>query len=165
MNRSVLLGLVVLALGFPIQAGGQGSGSVVPAPSCSLSMIAGPYTLQCHGSAFNGISLEPVSVVGTVTNTASGFAEGYGTFNSSGGSVSTHFTGQATLGPSCTTTVTYTTYEILLPGGGTVPLPPVSFQAVIVLGGKELLGAGIAPPGVTGDLVPRMVCRLVRQRR
>ena len=127
---------------------------------------AGDYGFQCHGSAFTGSVHEPVTFIGTVSGTEAGFYEGYGTFNSSGGSAPSHVAGQATFGRSCMGRVDYTTNEILLPGGGTVPLPPVSFEFISVDGGNEILGTGVAnPPNATGDFVPRLTCRLVRTGR
>ena len=135
------------------------------ARSCAAK-AAGDYGFQCHGSAFTGSIHEPVTFVGTVTGTDDGFYEGYGTFNSSGGSASSHVAGQATFRPGCFGHVDYTTNEILLPGGGTIPLPPVSFDFISVDGGNEILGTGVAnPPGATGDFVPRLTCRLVRTGR
>jgi hypothetical protein len=94
------------------------------------------------------------------------FHEGYGTFNSSLGSLSLHVAGQATFGRSCFGHVDYTTHEILLPGGGTASLPPISFDFIAVDNGDEILGTGVAnPTGATGDLVPRVTCRLVRSGR
>ncbi len=164
MNRvGFALLAFLLAVGRPLSVTAEGGGSVVPTPACNFAMIKGPYSFQCHGSAFTGVALEPVSFVGTVSGNGTGFFEGHGTFNSSGGSASTHFSGPSTPVSSCVGRVTYTTYEILTPVGP-IPLPPVSFDYVVVLGGKELLGTGVAPPGVTGDFVPRLTCRLVRQR-
>lgn len=132
-------------------------------PACTFAAARGPYGFNCHGFSFTGATFEPVTFVGTVAGSATGFYDGYGTFNTSGGTIATHFAGQATLdGARCFGRVSYTTFEMLLPGGGTVPLPPASFDFAVVLGGKELLGTGVAPAGVTGDLVPRLTCRLVR---
>ena len=44
--------------------------------------------------------------------------------------------------------------EILLPNGGVVPLPTVSFDFAVVDDGHEIFGTGVAPPGVAGNLVP-----------
>jgi hypothetical protein len=131
-------------------------------PACHIRMTRGLYGFQCHGSAFTGTALEPVTFVGTVAGDGRGFFEGFGTFNSSNGSASTHVAGRGNLGPMCLGHVDYTTNEILLPQGGTVPLPPISFDYATVHGGDEILGTGVAPPGVTGDVVPRLTCRLVR---
>jgi hypothetical protein len=51
----------------------------------------------------------------------------------------------------------------VLPGGGTIPLPPATFDFIGVDDNNEVLGSGVAP-GMTGDLVPRLTCRLVRIR-
>ena len=131
-------------------------------PPCRLESTRALYGFQCLGSAFTGAALEPVSFVGTVKGDGKGFFEGFGTFNSSNGSAPTHVAGKGTLLPSCLGHVDYTTNEILLPNGGTVPLPPISFDFTVVHSGDEILGAGVAPPGVTGDVVPRLACRLVR---
>jgi hypothetical protein len=165
MTRFVLLNLfsiAVVGLALPISADGDAQKS---RPHSCAARAAGVYGFQCHGSAFTGTVLEPVTFVGTVEGTKDGFYEGYGTFNSSGGSVSTHVAGEATFGRNCFGRVDYTTNEILLPGGGTVPLPTVSFDFTVVDDGKEILGTGVAPTGVMGDLVPRLTCRLVRIQR
>lgn len=123
----------------------------------------GLYGFQCHGNTFNGVEFDQVTFVGTVEGDAKGFYEGYGTFNSDLGSVDTHLAGQATFGRNCFGRIVYTTNEILLPGGGTIPLPPTTFDFIAVDDSNEILGAGVAP-GMTGDAVPRLVCRLVRIR-
>jgi hypothetical protein len=132
-------------------------------PQACAARAQGVYGFQCHGSSFTGAALELVTFVGTVEGSASGFFEGYGTFNSSAGSVSTHVAGQATYGARhCFGHIDYTTNEILLPGGGAIQLPPISFDFVSVDRGKEILGTAVAPPGVTGNFVPRLTCRLVK---
>ena len=123
----------------------------------------GLYGFQCHGSAFNGVAFDEVTFVGTVEGNAKGFYEGYGTFNSDQGTVDTHIAGQATFGRNCFGRIVYTTNEIVLPGGGTIPLPPATFDFIAVDDAKEILGSGVAP-GMTGDFVPRLTCRLVRIR-
>ena len=123
----------------------------------------GLYGFQCHGSAYNGVEFDQVTFVGTVEGNAKGFYEGYGTFNSDQGSVDTHVAGQATFGRNCFGRIVYTTNEIVLPGGGTIPLPPATFDFIAVDDSKEILGSGVAP-GMTCDFVPRLTCRLVRIR-
>jgi hypothetical protein len=123
----------------------------------------GLYGFQCQGNSFNGVEFDQVTFVGTVDCNAKGFCEGYGTFNSDLGSLDTHIAGQGTFGRNCFGRVVYTTNEIVLPGGGTVPLPPASFDFIAVDDSKEILGSGVAP-GMTGDAVPRLNCRLVRIR-
>lgn len=123
----------------------------------------GLYGFQCHGNAFNGVEFDQVTFVGTVEGDAKGFYEGYGTFNSDLGSADTHIAGQATFGRNCFGRIVYTTNEIILPGGGTVALPPATFDFIAVDDSKEILGTGVAP-GQTGDFVPRLTCRLVRIR-
>jgi hypothetical protein len=123
----------------------------------------GLYGFQCHGNSFNGVEFDQVTFVGTVEGNAKGFYEGYGTFNSDLGSVDTHIAGQATFGRNCLGRIVYTTNEIVLPGGGTIPLPPATFDFIAVDDSKEILGSGVAP-GMTGDFVPRLTCRLVRIR-
>jgi hypothetical protein len=73
--------------------------------------------------------------------------------------------GRATFGRNCFGHVDYTTNEILLPGGGVIPLPTLSIDFTVVDDGKEILGTPVAPAGVTGNLVPRLTCRLVKIRR
>jgi hypothetical protein len=162
MTRIIALALslfALVAIAPPIAADGEARASRFR--SCA-AVAAGVYGFQCHGSTFTGARLEPVTFVGTVEGKTNGFYEGYGTFNSSGGSVSTHVAGSATFGRNCFGHVDYTTNEIVLPGGGTVPLPTASFDFTVVDDGKEILGSGVAPTGITGDLVPRLTCRLVR---
>ena len=131
--------------------------------SCAVK-AKGSYGFQCQGSSFTGVVLEPVTFVGAVDGDANGFYEGYGTFSSSMGSFQSHVAGSATFGPNCFGHIDYTTNEILLPGGGVIPVPPISFDFIGVAEGGEILGAGVAQPGVTGNLVPRLTCRLVRIR-
>ena len=123
----------------------------------------GLYGFQCHGNAFNGVEFDQVTFVGTVEGDQKGFYEVYGTFNSDQGSADTHLAGQATFGRNCFGRIVYTTNEIVLPGGGTIPLPPATFDFIGVDDNNEVLGSGVAP-GMTGDLVPRLTCRLVRIR-
>ena len=130
-------------------------------PACSLKLTKGLYGFQCHGSAFTGVKLEPVTFIGTVEGNGRGLFEGYGTFNSSNGSANTHVKGPGTLSDRCFGHVEYTN-ELLLPGGGAVPLDPISFDYTVVSGGDEILGTGRGFPGATGDFVPRLTCRLVR---
>jgi hypothetical protein len=136
--------------------------------SC-LAKTRGPYGFHCHGSTLvgnpqAGFQFGPVTVVGTVEGDGTGIFEGTNTFTSWLGSVPTHFKGHATFDKNCFGRVEYTTNEIVLPDGSTIPLPPAAFDAATVDGGQEILGAGVAPPGVTGDQVPRLFCRLVRIR-
>ena len=132
-------------------------------PACNIAMTRALYGFQCHGYADVGAGMEPVTFVGTVRGNGQGFFEGLGTFNSSGGSASTHVAGNGTQLPRCFGHVNYTTNEILLRHGGTVPLPPIAFDYTTVDSGNEILGTGVAAPaGGTGNLVPRLTCRLVR---
>ena len=135
------------------------AGTAEPVPH----RLKGLYGFQCHGNAFNGVEFDQVTFVGTVEGNAKGFYEGYGTFTSDLGSVDTHIAGQATFGRNCFGRIVYTTNEIVLPGGGTIPLPPATFDFIAVDDSKEILGTGVAP-GMTGDFVPRLTCRLVRIR-
>jgi len=127
--------------------------------------LQGLYGFHCHGSAFNGVVFGPVTFVGIVEGKGNGIYDGHGTLSSSSGSILTHFAGPATFGANCLGHVDYTTNDIVQPDGTVVAhLPPASFDFIGVDGGKEILGAGVAPPGVTGDQVPRLACRLVRVR-
>ena len=144
--------------------GAAGDDSTPHTRAC-IEKAKGPYGFQCHGSAFNGAIFEPVTFVGTVEADDDAVYEGFGTFSSSNGSASTHVKGKATFGRHCFGHVDYTTNEILLPGGGTIPLPPAAFDFAVVDDGREILGTGVAAPGVTGDFVPRLTCRLVKIRR
>jgi len=128
----------------------------------------GVYGFQCQGSAspYPGAPLEPVTFIGTVEGRYDAFWEGYGTFNSSLGSASTHVAGDATFDTNCFGRVTYSINEVLLPGGGTFPLPPLVIDFVPVDNFNEVLGMPVAdPPEGVGDAVPRMTCRLVRIKK
>jgi hypothetical protein len=155
----LLCGITCAVDAAPVVA--DNNGSMSPARFCAVK-AKGLYGFQCQGTSFTGAAFEPVTFIGTVQGDASGFFEGYGTFNSSSGSMQTHVAGTATFGPNCFGHIDYTTSEIVLPGGGTIPIPPISFDFVGVDGGNEILGAQVAPAGVGGDLVPRLACRLVR---
>jgi hypothetical protein len=134
------------------------------APACTLKLTRALYGFQCHGSAFTGAILEPVTLVGTVEGDGRGLFEGYGTFNSSSGSLPSHLKGTGTLSDRCFGHVDYTTNEIQLPNGVVVQLAPLSFDYTVVDGGKEILGSAVGAPGASGDMVPRVTCRLVRIR-
>ncbi len=131
--------------------------------ACALK-ASGVYGFSCNGSMFTGAVFEPVTFIGTVEGRDDAFYDGFGTFNSSQGSAATHVAGFATFGKNCFGRVVYSTNEILLPGGGKIPLPPLVIDFVPVNDFNEMLGAPVAAPGVTGDFVPRLVCRLVRIR-
>jgi hypothetical protein len=87
-----------------------------------------------------------VTFVGTVVGDESGVYEGSGTFSSSQGSASTHVVGTATFGKNCFGHIDYTTNEIVLPGGGTVPLPPVSFDFIAVDNNREVVARASPRP-------------------
>lgn len=134
--------------------------STVSAP-CNLAMVLGSYGVQCHGTVFTGVATEPVTIVGTVTGDEHGMFEGHTTMNSGAGSIRVHNKGPVTL-LGCFGRVVYTVNDLLLPDGSVVSLPPLVADAAMVEDGLELLGSGVEPNGVAGDLVPRLVCRLVR---
>lgn len=161
----------------PIAAVADGPSHHANANAC-FAMGKGAYGFNCVGSAFTGAALEPIGFGGVVEGSATGFYEGYGTFNSSNGLWHTHFAGQVNYGNNCEGHadceaatrkncwghIDYTTNEILVPGG-VKPLPPVSVDAAVVDGGREILGTAVPiPPGLTGDFVPRFTCRLVKIR-
>lgn len=158
MNRLAVAGLLVITaecLGGSAVATGQPSD-----PVCNLK---GSYGVQCHGTVFTGSVSEPVTYIGTVLTHDDGFVEGWATLNSSDGSLPTYVAGILGNPSSCAPQpLTYTTNWILLPNGSHIELPPLAVMAAPADGGREILGAGIVPPGVTGDLVPRLTCRLVR---
>ncbi|MCC7218745.1 MAG: hypothetical protein IT517_18360 [Burkholderiales bacterium] len=158
MNRPSIFAAcaIVAALSAPAAAAGR-----TTAEACALK-AQGVYGFQCHGSTSTGGAAEPVTFIGTVEGRYDGFYEGHGTLNSSLGSVPTHVAGYATFGANCMGRVAYTTNEILLPDGGVVPLPPLVVDFVPVNNFSEILGTPVAAPGVSGDAVPRMACRLVR---
>ena len=163
IRRALVFACTGLCLGIGTNSRGAQDDLTQEVRAC-IARSKGLYGFQCHGSAFNGSIFEQVTFVGTVEGGGDGVFEGFGTFNSSNGSVSTHVKGPATFGKNCFGRVEYTTNEILLPGGGTIPLPPVTFDFTVVDGGREILGTGVAAAGVTGDLVPRLTCRLVKIR-
>jgi hypothetical protein len=152
--------LAVCAVAAALTAPAASAGPT-PAETCALK-AQGVYGFQCQGTTSTGGAAEPVTFIGTVEGRYDAFYEGYGTFNSSQGSAPTHVAGFATFGANCMGRVAYTTNEILLPGGGTVSLPPLVIDFVPVNNFDEILGMPVAGPGVNGDAVPRMVCRLVR---
>jgi hypothetical protein len=170
--------LAATLIGFvPVAAVADGLRGHASANAC-FAMAKGAYGFSCIGSASTGATLEPISFGGVVEGSATGFYEGYGTFNSSSGSVHTHVAGQATYGKNCEGHadceavtarncwghIDYTTNEILVPGG-VIPLPPVSVDFAVVDGGREILGTPVPSiPGVVGDFVPRFACRLVKIR-
>jgi hypothetical protein len=147
---------IAAALASPAAIAGPSAAEV-----CALK-AQGTYGFQCQGSTSTGGPAEPVTFIGTVEGRYDAFYEGYGTFNTSQGSAPTHVAGFATFGANCMGRVAYTTNEILLPGGGAIPLPPLVIDFVPVNNFDEILGMPVAAPGVTGDAVPRMTCRLVR---
>jgi hypothetical protein len=156
-----ILKLTCCAFAVALVAAPAASQNVDSPRFCALK-AAGLYGFQCQGSTSTGAALEPVTFVGTVEGRDDGFYDGTGTFNSSLGSATTHVAGFATFGKNCFGRVVYSTNEILIPGGGTVPLPPLVIDFVPVNNFSEILGTPVAAPGVTGDGVPRMSCRLVR---
>ena len=93
-------------------------------PQRCVAKTAHVYGFHCWGSANFGAGFEVANFVGTVEGNGKGVFEGYGTVSSSAGSFATHFAGPATFGRHCSGRVQYTTNEILLPGGGVVPLGP-----------------------------------------
>jgi len=162
----------------PIAAAADGRSPGSPANAC-FAMGKGTYGFNCSGSASSGGPLEPISFGGVVQGDARGFYEGYGTFNTSGGSAHVHSSGQARYGTNCEGHadceaftarncwghIDYTTNEILLPGGGAIPLPTVSVDFAVVDDGREILGTPVPnSPGASGDFVPRFTCRLVKIR-
>lgn len=157
------LALASMLCAAPALAQSKAAGDHDDSPPCTLKLTKGLYGFQCHGSAFTGSAFEPITFVGTVEGDGRGLFEGYGTFSTSNGSVSTHVKGPGTLSNRCFGHVDYTINEIVLPVG-TIPLAPISFDYTVVDGGKEILGTGVAAPGVYGVDVPRITCRLVRAR-
>jgi hypothetical protein len=159
------IGLAAAAL--TLQSPGIHKASASEGPkSCNIEMTRALYGFQCHGYGNVGAGLEPVTFVGTVRGDGRGTFEGYGTFNSSNGSASTHVKGTGDLLPQCFGHVRYGTNEILLPGGGAMALPPIAFDYTVVDNGNEILGSGVAEPaGGVGSSVPRLTCRLVNTRR
>lgn len=156
---AVIAALLISSNTTPVKAGDDDA----KGPACNIRITKGLYGFQCHGSAFTGVHLEPVTFVGTVDSNGRGLFEGGGTFNSSNGTASTHVKGIGTLSDRCFGHIDYEN-ELLLPGGGSVPLDPISFDYTVVAGGNEILGTEVGAPGATGDFVPRLTCRLVRIR-
>jgi hypothetical protein len=154
---------IVAAIACAMTAASATAASDPFSPQACAIQAAGVYGFQCSGVASTGAALEPVTFVGTVEGRDDGFYDGTGTFNSSQGSAPTHVAGFATFGKYCFGRVVYSTNEILLPGGGTVPLPPLVIDFVPVNNFTEILGAPVGP-GAAGDFVPRLSCRLVRIR-
>jgi hypothetical protein len=162
----------------PITAAADGKSSTASANAC-FAMGKGVYGFSCIGSSSTGGPLEPITLGGVVQGNATGFYEAFGTLNSSSGSAHVHLSGQAAYGTNCEGHadceaftvrncwghIDYTTNEILLPGGGVIPLPVVSVDFAVVDEGREILGTPVpGTPGATGDFVPRFSCRLVKLR-
>ena len=125
------------------------------------------YGFQCQGYSNVGAGLEPVTFVGTVAGSNTGVFDGYGTFSSSLGSSRQHAVGQAIFqDKSCFGHIQYQ-IKLVLPDGSEldVGIPPLDIDFTVVNGGFEILGTPVALPGVTGDAVPRMSCRLVNTQR
>lgn len=125
------------------------------------------YGFQCQGYSNVGAGLEPVTFVGTVAGSKTGVFDGYGTFSSSLGSSRQHAVGQATFqDKSCFGHIQYQ-IRLVLPDGSEVDvgIPPLDIDFTVVNGGFEILGTPVALPGVAGDAVPRMSCRLVNTQR
>jgi len=154
-----------------VRAGDDATKSAGGGPSpCKLEMTRALYGFQCLGSAFTGTKLEPVSFVGTVRGDGKGFFEGFGTFNSSNGSASTHVAGNGTLLPGCFGHVDYTTNEIVVPGGGragrnyrrcgaafSVPsgAGEVKLQRIVEADpGRRATGSGSQPNPIDSGLLP-----------
>jgi hypothetical protein len=122
------------------------------------------YGFQCHGwaSVGPGQPLEQVTFLGIVSGSRTGKFTGAGTFNSSLGGARQRVTGQAQFQDRyCSGHIQYEV-TLVLPGGGEMLLPPLDIDFVTVNGGSDVLGAPTALPGVVGNAVPRMVCRLMR---
>lgn len=122
----------------------------------------GLYGFQCQGSTNVGAGLEPVTLVGTVAGSASGVFDGYGTFNSSLGSLRQHLVGEATFQDrSCFGHIKYRVFLVQASGADSTELPPLDIDFATVDGGHEILGTPNAPIG-SGAAVPRISCRLVK---
>lgn len=139
------------------------------AHACSAK-IRGAYGFQCQGFANVNAppdlpALEPVTLIGTVVGSDSGVFDGYGTFSSHLGSIRQHVVGQAVYqDKNCAGHIKYQIWVALPDGTDGPQLPPLDFDFAVVDNGFEILGTPNALPGVTGDLVPRLSCRLVRIR-
>jgi len=120
------------------------------------------YGFQCQGQAqlSPGLGLEPVTFVGTVTGSRSGVFDGYGTLNSSFGTLRQHLQGPAQFQDrTCFGHIQYKVW-IALPTGNGPELPPLDVDFTVVAGGNEILGTPTGY-GATGADVPRLVCRLL----
>lgn len=121
------------------------------------------YGFQCHGWASVGVGLplEPVTFLGTVSGSKTGEFNGTGTFNSRLGGARQRVSGLASFHDrACSGHIQYKVWLIL--PELEIDLPVLDIDFVTVGGGAEILGAPTALPGIQGDQVPRMVCRLVR---
>ena len=98
-----MLSLICLTLLVPA-ALGQSSPT-----ACTHSSAAGTYSVSCNGWVSVGGSFVPIKQLGIATGDATGFWTGFTTINIAGQSVIPKATvsGQATLDPDCTGTVTY----------------------------------------------------------
>jgi hypothetical protein len=126
------------------------------------------YGFICQGFALvnPNVGLEPITQVGTVTGSPTGFFEGYGTISASIGSLRQHLRGQAVFqDQTCFGHIQYRVW-IALPGGVDGPeLPRLDIDFSTVDGGREILGSPNNNfSGSTGADVPRVTCRLVETK-
>ena len=163
INRLTACAMALTLGAAPVAAIADGPGSV---QSVCAAKTKGSYGFQCQGHAqvIPGLGLEPVTLVGTVAGSDAGIFDGYGTFNSSLGSLRQHLVGQADFQDrTCFGHIKYRVF-LVLPGGGDGPeLPPLDIDFATVNGGFEILGTPNAP-AATGAAVPRISCRLVKVR-
>ena len=150
-----LTACVALVLGNPLVASADSGGSVQR--SCAQKTNAS-YGFVCSGNANVGAGFEPVTFVGTVSGSESGVFEGTGVLNSGLGSIPVHAVGPAIFRDR--TCFGHIQYQQNIVGGPS--LPPLDIDFATVDGGFEILGATSALPGVSGNAVPRLTCRLVK---
>lgn len=120
------------------------------------------YGYICTGQAqvIPGMGLEPVTLVGTVSGSPTGFFDGRGTFTASFGSAKQHLMGPAVFqDKTCFGHVKYRVFATLANGAdGMESALDIDFATVD--GGNEILGAPTGY-GASGADVPRLSCRLV----
>lgn len=159
--RFVASALALAMCGMPLVAAAAGSD---PIQKYCSAQTKSTYGFQCQGYSNVGAGLEPVTFVGTASGSTKGVFDARGVFNSSQGSNHVHAVGQAVFQDStCFGHIQYQ-QSLVLPDGTEIDLhSPLDIDFATVDNASEILGTVSATlPGATGDLVPRMSCRLVR---
>jgi hypothetical protein len=160
---------VLLAGAAPVEKWEREARSTGGSKACSFANTEGLYGFTCSGfyprtDATGAIvGQQPIGVVGVLHGDGRGHYSADATLSSDYGSLPWRLEGDATLDAkrNCLGRVVYTTNQLTLDSGYVLNLPPATFDFAVVGGGEEILGSATAP-GLFGDAVPRLACRLVR---